>query len=259
MSNTIMTQIRELYLQRFENMLKPLQSRLSELEQNLDSIKNDHPDVQKARLDVLTEINKTKEQIENVKKNLECAEEMPIVRSDKVPKNVLDHNVWNDCWYDEKKKAFVTFNEYFAESTNARTREIQIQYDKENRNTDSGIIIEDGKIKFRFGYPVIQSKNQDGQVAWCMLSTLQEKMLTKEIVKGKLNSESDDKSIFYVTDSKPWIEVLGTKLSEREYELACEVVPYLVKTPIEVLKAAAGRPFDQKAFEKQMAHINNKK
>ncbi|MCA9812992.1 MAG: hypothetical protein KC483_09060 [Nitrosarchaeum sp.] len=258
MSNTVMPEVREKYVQRFADMLEPLQSRLTELEQNLDSIKDDHPDKQKARLDVLTEINKTKFQIENAKKNLECSRDIPIVRSDKVSENISDYYVWNDCWYDEKRKAFVTLNKYFEKSIKARDREIQIQYNKE-MNTLSGIIIEEEKIQFRFGYPVIQSKNQDNQTTWCMLPTLQEKMLTKEIVKGRLNSESDEKSIFYITDSEPWIEVLDTKLSEREYELACEVVPHLVKTPMEVLKATAGRPYDKKLFEKQMTQINSKK
>ena len=74
-----MSKVREKYVQRFVDMLKPLQSRLSELEQNLDSIKDDHPDKQKARLDVLTEINKTKEDIENTKKNLEYSKTIPII------------------------------------------------------------------------------------------------------------------------------------------------------------------------------------
>ena len=259
-SNTIMTQkIRELYLQRFENMLKPLQSRLSELEQNLDSIKNDHPDVQKARLDVLTEINKAKAQIENVKKNFECAKEMPIIRSDKVPVNIPDHNVWNDCWYDEKRKAFVTFNQRLEKIPNARTREIQIQYDKEIGVSQSGIILEDEKIEFRYGYPVILRENQDGNPVWFLLPTMTDNMLSKQVVKGRFRPQSNNESVIYKTESEEWIEVLNTKLSEREYEIACEVVPYLVKTPIEILKATANRPYDQKLFEQQMTQMNSEK
>ena len=145
MSN-ILTSI---YTQRFENMLKPLLSKLSELEQNLDSIKDDHPDKQKVRLDILTEINKTKQKIENVEKNLECSKEMKIIRSDKVPSDIPVHNVWNDCWYDEERKAYVTFNSRFEEVPNSRTREIQVQYDKE-MGTNSGIIIpEDNNAKYK--------------------------------------------------------------------------------------------------------------
>lgn len=86
---------------------------------------------------------------------------MATVRSEKVPKEIPDHNVWNDCWYDEKRKACVTFNQRFEKVPNARTRDIQVQYDKEVGN-NSGIIVPGEKIQFRDGYPAILSENQDG-------------------------------------------------------------------------------------------------
>lgn len=128
------------YVPRFENMLKSLQSKLSQLETKLDSIKDDHPDKQQSRLNVLEEISKTKQEIQITEKNLECSKEMKVIRSDKVPSNVEDHNVWNDCWYDEEKKAFVTFNQYFAESTNARTMEPISPSPKNTANTNPEII-----------------------------------------------------------------------------------------------------------------------
>ncbi len=255
MSNTL---TQNPYINRFEKMLKPLQSKLSELEIKLDSIKDNHTDKQKARLNVLTEINKTKQEIENVQKNLECSKTIPIIRSDKVPYDLLDHNVWNDCWYDEVRNAFVTFNQRLEKVSNARTREIQVQYDNEI-GADSGIILEEEKIEFRYGYPSILRENQDGNPVWFLLPTITDNMLTQEIVKGRFRPQSDNESVLYRTESEPWIEVLNTKLTEKEYELACEVIPYLVKTPIEVLKASSGRPYDQKLFEQQMSRINSKK
>ena len=253
MSNTL-TQNNP-YVTRFEDMLKPLQSRLSELEQNLDSIKDDHPYKQQARLDVLEEINKTKQEIENTQKNLECSKTMNVIRSDKVPKDIQDHNVWNDCWYDEERKAFVTFNSRFEEVPNSRTRDIQIKYDKE-RGTNSGIIIEEEKIKFMYGYPSIIREDQDGNPVWFLLCTIKNNMLTTILVSSRLQPKSHEESILYKTEDESWIDVLGTRLTDKEYELACEVIPHLVKTPLEVLKASVGRPYDQKLYEKQMAQIN---
>ena len=105
MSDNTLTQ--NLYTNRFEEMLKPLQSELSELEQKLNSIKNHHPDKQKTRLDILTEINKTKQKIENVQKNLDCYKIILVIRSDKVPSDIPDHNVWN-CFliFRESLKVF---------------------------------------------------------------------------------------------------------------------------------------------------------
>lgn len=63
---------------------------------------------------------------------------MNVIRSDKVPSNVEDHNVWNDCWYDEERKLFVTHNKYFMEIPDAGDRPHQIQYTKETG--DYGVI-----------------------------------------------------------------------------------------------------------------------
>lgn len=84
---------------------------------------------------------------------------MAIVRSEKVPSDIPDHNVWNDCWYDEKRKAFVTFNQRFEKVPNARTRDIQVQYDKETGNPNSGIIVPDEKIQLMYGYPSLLVTN----------------------------------------------------------------------------------------------------
>ena len=130
MSNTL-TQNNP-YVSRFEDILKPLQSKLSKLEIKLDSIEDNHPDKQQSTLNVLEEISKTKQEIENTQKNLECSKTMLVVRSDKVPSNVEDHNVWNDCWYDEERKLYVTHNKYFMEIPDAGDRPHQIQYTKEN-------------------------------------------------------------------------------------------------------------------------------
>ena len=229
------------YVTRFENMLKPLQSKLSKLETKLNSIDGNHPDKQQSTLNVLEEINKTKQDIENTEKNLECSKEMIHVRSDKVPKDIADHNVWNDCWYDESRKAFVTFNQYFAESTNARTRDIQIQYDKE-MGINSGIIIEEEKIKFRFGYPVILQKNSREQEVWFLIPTITDNMLTKDIVKSRAKSNSQEESILYETESEQWITVGtdGFSMCERENEI-CDELGIFPPVPIEELKTMYGR------------------
>ena len=238
MNQTNQDEIRGKYVQKFQEMLSEYNDKLSKLK---------NPE----------EVSKLKQNIAGLEKSIECAKVLPIVRDPRVPENIPDHNVWNDCWYDEKRKAFVTLNNRFLKVPNARTRNIQIQYDKENDN--SGIIIEEEKIQFRFGFPVIQSDNQDGEFVWHILSTLEENMITDKIVKGRFRPESDEESVIYETKSDAWIEALGAKLSEQEYLLACEVMPYLVKTPIEILKANSGRPYNQKLYQQQMTEINQTK
>jgi len=167
---------------------------------------------------------------------------MAVVRSEKVPKEIPDHNVWNDCWYDEKRKAYVTFNKYFEESTNARTRDIQIQYDEENGNTNSGIIIEEEKIQFKFGYPVILQKDSEDKNVWYLLPTLTDEMLTEEIVTARLRPQSSSNAALYRTQSEQWITVgtLGLRLCERENEIS-DKLGIFPPVPIEELKELHGR------------------
>jgi hypothetical protein len=162
---------------------------------------------------------------------------MEIVRSEKVPKDIPDHNVWNDCWHDEKRKAFVTFNQRFEKVPNARTRDIQVQYDKETGNLNSGIIMPGEKIQFMYGYPAILSENQDGNPVWHLLPTMTDDMLTKEIVKSRLRPASHEESIIYETESEHWITI-GTKglsICEKENEISDELDLY-PPVPLEDLK-----------------------
>ena len=228
------------YVNRFEKMLEPLQLRLVELEKNLDSIKDDHPYKQQARLDVLEEISKTKQEIENTKKNLECSKTMNVIRSNKVPTNIQDHNVWNDCWYDDERKLYVTFNEYFVEGEEVWKRPHQIQYQKDTGV--NAIIILPQQIEFRFGYPAILQKDSKERETWFLLSTMSDNMLTKEIVKARAKPTSNEDSILYETGSEQWITVGtdGFRMCERENQIADELSIF-PPIPIEELKALYGR------------------
>ena len=127
-------------------------------------------------------------------------------RNPNIPTSILDEHVWNDCWYDETRKAYITFNEYFYEIPNARTRDIQKKYEQE-LITNLGIIIEEEKIQFRFGYPSILRENTKNEDVWYSLPTLSDEMLTLDIVRGKLNPETQNKRYLYRTASDAWISI----------------------------------------------------
>ena len=146
---------------------------------------------------------------------------------------------WNDCWHDEKRKVYVTHNKYFKGIPNAHTREIQIQYEKENN--DDGIVIEENRIKFFFGYPAIKLDYEDGTSVNFLLPTLTDDMITKEIVKGRLIPKSKEETIVYTTESENWLEFGdGLKLTDKEYELGMDLGRYS-PIPLEAAKAASGR------------------
>lgn len=227
------------YATRFEDALRSLQFRLTNLEQNLNLV-NEQQDKQKVVLNILTEIRNTKEEIRNNETNLQCSRKMPSIRSYKVPASIQNNNVWNDCWYDEKRKAYVTHNEYFKKIPDIHETEHQQKYDQEIG--DGGIVVREFKVEFRFGYPACKMHYTDGSSVWFLIPTMTDDMLTKEIVKARLMPESQEEAILYETQSESWIEIGTGKLvlTEREYELGKDSGRYTY-APIEAVKALFNR------------------
>jgi hypothetical protein len=226
------------YAARFGSALESLRLKLANLEQSLDSV-NGHPDKQKAVLDTLIAIQNTKEQIRRHQTDLQCCKNMSSAKSQKIPANIEDHNIWNDCWYDGKRKAYVTHNEYFKKIPDIHTTEHQHNYDQEIG--DGGIVVREFKVKFLFGYPACKINYKDGSSVWFLLPTLTDDMLTKEIVKARLMPESQENAIAYETQSEPWLEFgNGLKLTEKEYELGIDLGVYS-PIPLSALKAASNR------------------
>jgi len=230
-----------------EKMLKENQKVLEQLENSFDNTTGK----QQERLQAIEKISKAKSNIAELAKAIEYSKKMEFFRHPNIPSTIPDEHIWNDCWYDEKRNAWVTLNDYFFQLENSRTRDIQIKYETENI-TNVGIIIEEKKIEFRYGLPSILQKDDEGQPIWYSLSTLYDVMLTKEIVKGTLKPESQEIAYLYSTGSESWISVLGRYLTEQEYLFACEFMIGLVKTPLNVLRANVGRSYDPKEYKKTM-------
>jgi hypothetical protein len=235
-----------------EKMLREKQKALEQLENSFDKTTGK----QQERLQAIEKMSNTKSNIAELTKAIEYSKKMEYFRHPNIPHNIPDEHIWNDCWYDEKRNAWVTLNDYFFQIPNARTRDIQIKYETENI-TNVGIIIEEARIEFRFGLPSILREDTEGKPIWYCYATLFDAMLTVDIVKGKLNPENQEKAFYYATGSDAWISVLSRYLTEREYLFACEFMPGLVKTPLNVLRANIGRPYDPKEYENTMKQWEN--
>ena len=230
-----------------EKMLKENQKTLEQLENSFD----DTTGKQRERLDVIEKISKIKSNIIELQKAIEYSKKMEFFRHPNIPQNIPDEHIWNDTWYDEKRNAWVTLNDYFFQLPNSRTRDIQVEYEKDNV-TNVGIILEEERIQFRMGLPSILREDDKGIPTWFALPTLYDVMLTKEIVKGTLKPETQEKGYLYTAGSEAWISALGKYLTEQEYLFACEFMIGLVKTPLDVLRANAGRSYDPKEYKKTM-------
>ena len=233
-----------------ENVLEENKKTLDEQESIFDSTEGK----QQERLQVLENINKAKSNISELTKAIEYSKNTEYFRHPNIPSSIPDEHIWNDCWYDEPRKAWVTLNQYFYEAKNVMDREIQIKYNQENI-TLPGVIVEEEKIQFKNGLPSILGKDYKQNPTWYSYATLYDVMLTKEIVKGKLFAETQEEGYLYTPGSDTYISILGTYLTEQEYEFAKEFHPFMSKKPLEVIKAMGGRPYDEKLYKKQLKQM----
>ena len=233
-----------------ENLLEENQNTLEEQESIFDSTEGK----QQERLQVLEKINKAKSNISELTKGIEYSKNTEYFRHPNIPQSIPDEHVWNDAWYDEKRNGWVTLNDYFYGATNAKTRGIQIKYQTENIS-NPGIILEEEKIQFSHGLPSILQKNSKDEDVWMSLPILFDVMLTKEIVKGKIYSETRKEAYLYTTGSDTYISILGRYLTEQEYEFAKQFHPFMAKEPLEVVRATSGRPYDEKLYKKQLKQM----
>ena len=233
-----------------EKLLKENQKTLEQLENSFD----DTAGKQQERLEQIEKISKAKSIITELEKAIEYSKNTEFFRHPNIPQNIPDEHIWNDAWYDEKRNAWVTLNGYFFQLPNSRTRDIQVEYEKDNV-TNVGIILEEKRIQFRMGLPSILRENAKGQSVWYLLPTLYDVMLTFEIVKGKFNPETQENACLYRTGSDAYISILGDHLTEQEYTFAKEFMPAMSKMPIEVVRAMHGRPHDPKEYKKQLKQM----
>jgi len=122
----------------------------------------------------------------------------------------------------------------------AWSRSHQKQYTEETGI--KAVIILPEQIEFRFGYPAMLQKNSKDKDVWFLLPTMNDNMLTKEIVKSRAKPDSQENAILYKTQSEQWITVGtdGFSMCERENQIADELGIF-PPVPIEELKTLYGR------------------
>ena len=210
--------------------------------------------VQVPFLESLLEKEQDESIITELTKAVEYSKNTEYFRHPNIPSSIPDEHVWNDAWYDEPRKAWVTLNQHFFQLQNAFDREIQTTYQTDNI-TNPGLIVEEDKIKFRNGLPSKLQKDDKGIPTWFAFPTLYDVMLTKEIVKGTLKPETQENGYLYTTGSDAYISILGRYLTEAEYEFAKEFMIGMSKKPLNVIRALGGKPYDEKLYKKQLKQM----
>ena len=164
--------IRENRIKIFSEKADNLKPKIKSLEKQLDDSKG-----QKEKLKVLTKIGELRNnQILYQSIADSGKEKIPMFHDPRVPQNIPKENVWNDCYYDENWKGFVTFNEeYIKNGKTLRESEINKKFQKEINN--GGMIISEQFVIFIQSYPAkINSKGTK-----FLIPTIKQEMITKQL------------------------------------------------------------------------------
>lgn len=111
-------------------------------------------------------------------------------RYEKIPKEIPDDCIWNDCWYDKNLNLYITHNKFFKENKQLQNRPHQINYQINTK--DDGIVAFSDKVVTKFGIPAIKMPG-NGKTKWFLLPTMSEDLLTNEIKNARLHHDPEQR------------------------------------------------------------------
>ena len=164
--------------------------------------------------------------------NKKRMEAMPFVRSTRIPAHIPLTAVWNDCYFDDERKLFVTFRR-FRHGLGPKTLANQ----KKLNPSGEGTVFTPSEVEFLHGYPAINMK-KDGYYTASLLCTMAEEMITEELVLALLNTHTswEDRAevsmgyVWYETEAPRWIGGRFFKFTDTEREKALKYTPWLKTT-----------------------------
>ena len=209
--------------------------RLSRVERRISNIRNAINDLEKKK-DLNEEEKRTLKDsrfLETVdignKKRMEA---MPFVRSTRIPSHIPLTAVWNDCYFDDERKLFVTFRRFrhgLGPKTLANQKKLNLG--------GEGTVFPPSEVEFRHGYPALKMK-KDGYYTASLLCTMAEEMITEELVLALLSTHTswEDKEevsmgyVWYETEAPRWIGGSFFKFTDAEREKVLKYTPWLKTT-----------------------------
>lgn len=127
---------------------------------------------------------------EKVTEQVVIKNEVVLSRFEKIPKEVPDDVIWNDCWYDKNLNLYITHNKFFKEIEALRNRPHQINY--QMNTNDDGIVVISEKVVTKFGIPAIKMP-KDGKPVWFLLPTMNEILLNNDIKNARFHRNPEQR------------------------------------------------------------------
>ena len=176
------------------------------------------------------ERNKELQQINSVKKNNIEINTDSI--NSKIPANIPKEKIWNDTWYDDELRAYVSLNENLKKEYNYKTE----LYEKYLKKTGiDAFVVKKELVEIVHGYPgIIHPTNKKELNRHRLLPTILEKELTEEIVDARIRRVFSGDIKYDTEEPRFWDRSLlfvTYPVTEKEYRILCENVngPYHTK------------------------------
>jgi hypothetical protein len=149
--------IRKTRSDQFESEYNSLKSEMEKLQKEHDS----YPSTSEywmQREPLRKTIGELSEKVILAKSNIDGVKTMRILRDPRIPQNIPNDKVWNDCYFDENWNGYVTFNErMLIEAKKARETVLNKKFQKEINN--GGLIFTNEGTFFSKGYPARMNVN----------------------------------------------------------------------------------------------------
>jgi hypothetical protein len=127
----------------------------------------------------------------------ECATEKVVIKNEvissryeKVPKEIPDDSIWNDCWYDKNLNLYITHNKFFKEIEQLQNRLHQINY--KTSTGDDGIVAISDMVVTKFGIPAVKMPRNEGE-RWHLLPTMNKSLLNEDIRNARLHQDPEQR------------------------------------------------------------------
>ena len=111
-------------------------------------------------------------------------------RHEKIPKEIPEDSIWNDCWYDKNLNLYITHNKFFKEIEQLQNRPHQINY--QIRTGDDGIVAISDRVVTKFGIPAVKMPKSGGE-GWHLLPTMNESLLNEDVRKARLHQDPEQR------------------------------------------------------------------
>jgi len=175
-------------IQMANNGLNISLKELDEANLKVNMIASDDPNKTKKILEAVSVTSTLQNDVTMWKNYIQDIPNIEINRSKKIPKDIPNHECWNDCWLDRKSDCIVTMNELFRKGRfdgMFDKYEPTKKFNKTNK-VPNVIPIPTTFIEFLNGYPVLKKYASEAlQMPQPYFPTFTDNMLTDKIISAQ--------------------------------------------------------------------------